>query len=876
MRSVRALIRAGLIALAVISLAGPAGAQAPAVAPPAAAPRAAPAPTSDAQQVLDILRDPTRRAALEATLETIVQAAPKAAAPAPATAAAPGAPAAAPAATPAPAATAGVAGLIKPQAAQPAAKPVKSVADALPLEPNSVGANVLVGATQMLDHASDDLKQGFSAIRSLPALMGWFETMTTDPLARATLIAVGWRLIVAVAIAMAVEWGAWRLLARPRTLLAAMAPAPPNTPTIISEDEVTANEDDEGNGGDESAESNGDAQPEYEADPESGADDTTDAPLFARAAIRLQHAAHNHHLSDRIRLRRTTAWMLLRRLPLVAAMLALDLVPIAAFAIVGHVLSESGLAPTRFTRLVMLAVIDAYVVCRTALSVGRMMLAPEHPRLRLLHWSDSAAHYGQRWLRRMLIVGVFGYAAAEVGLLFGLSPVAHEAVIKAAGFVVHVMLAVIVWQKRRSIRALLRARDGATGMFALIRNRFAAVWHWVALFYIAALWFVWAVELPHGYQRIMHVFFVTAGTIAVARVATIVILGVLHRAMHVDPTTASRMPGLHTRARFYLPLVRRVVIALMWTLTLATLCQLWGLGVLDWLVGSPLGQSVMGAIITIGITMLLALGGWEAANLAIEQHLARLSEEAQAAKIARLRTLLPLLRTLLIAVIGVVTGLVVLSQIGINIAPLLAGAGILGVAIGFGSQKLVQDLITGIFLLLENTMQVGDWVTVSGLSGTVEALSVRTIRLRASDGSVHIIPFSAVTSVTNTNRGLGNAMVNVTVDFAEDTDRVCAVVTQIVDEMRTDPEFTGRILAPLSLWGVDHVDGSSVTIAGQVLCTDSGRWAVQREFNRRMKRRFQELGIHIYRPNQAYLREPEHKPPTTATTGAVKLAHAGE
>ena len=139
---------------------------------------------------------------------------------------------------------------------------------------------------------------------------------------------------------------------------------------------------------------------------------------------------------------------------------------------------------------------------------------------------------------------------------------------------------------------------------------------------------------------------------------------------------------------------------------------------------------------------------------------------------ARLRTLLPLLRTALLITILVFAGLMVLSEIGINIAPLLAGAGIIGVAIGFGSQKLVQDFITGIFLLLENAMQVGDYVTVSGLSGTVEALSVRTIRLRAGDGSVHIIPFSSVTTVTNVNRGLGNASVSVVVDYDEDTDRV--------------------------------------------------------------------------------------------------------
>ena len=153
----------------------------------------------------------------------------------------------------------------------------------------------------------------------------------------------------------------------------------------------------------------------------------------------------------------------------------------------------------------------------------------------------------------------------------------------------------------------------------------------------------------------------------------------------------------------------------------------------------------------------------------------------------------------------------ILSEIGINIAPLLAGAGIVGVAIGFGSQKLVQDLITGIFLLLENAMQVGDTVTVSGLSGVVEALSVRTIRLRAGDGSVHIIPFSSVTSVTNVNRGLGNASVSVSVAYDEDTDRVAAELKAIVADMRSDPDLSAKMLSDLQLWGVDKVDGASVT-----------------------------------------------------------------
>ena len=269
-----------------------------------------------------------------------------------------------------------------------------------------------------------------------------------------------------------------------------------------------------------------------------------------------------------------------------------------------------------------------------------------------------------------------------------------------------------------------------------------------------------------------------------------------------------------------------------------------------WLVDSALGLRLLSASGTLLVTIVLAFGVWEAINGGVQQHLDRLERDAQIAKSARLRTLLPLLRSALLITIAIIAGLMILSEIGINIAPLLAGAGIVGVAIGFGSQKLVQDLITGIFLLLENAMQVGDTVTVSGLTGVVEALSVGTIRLRAGDGSVHIIPFSSVTSVTNVNRGLGNASVSVSVAYDEDTDRVAVELTAIVAGMRSDPALSAQMLSDFQLWGVDKVDGAEVTIVGQVVCTDSGRWAVQREFNRRMKRRFQELGIRIFNPVQ--------------------------
>ena len=255
-------------------------------------------------------------------------------------------------------------------------------------------------------------------------------------------------------------------------------------------------------------------------------------------------------------------------------------------------------------------------------------------------------------------------------------------------------------------------------------------------------------------------------------------------------------------------MLRAAVRALIYLLAGAALLQVLGSGALVWLWATPGGQRVLSGVLTMAFTLLAAVALWELANAAIQRHLDSLLQGSQVARSARLRTLLPLLRTALLIAIGVVSVLMILSEIGVNIAPLLAGAGILGVAIGFGSQKLVQDLITGIFLLLENALQVGDWVNVAGLAGRVEGLSVRTIRLRAADGAVHIVPFSSVASVTNHTRGIGNADVRATVEFDVDTDKVAEIMRSIVADMRAEPEFETKITQDFQLFGVDRIDAA--------------------------------------------------------------------
>jgi small-conductance mechanosensitive channel len=187
--------------------------------------------------------------------------------------------------------------------------------------------------------------------------------------------------------------------------------------------------------------------------------------------------------------------------------------------------------------------------------------------------------------------------------------------------------------------------------------------------------------------------------------------------------------------------------------------------------------------------------------------------------------------------------LIVLSEIGVNIAPLLAGAGVIGLAIGFGSQKLVQDIITGLFLLLENAMQVGDTVTLGGLSGTVETLSIRTIRLRAGDGSMHIIPFSAVTTVTNMTRDFGFAVMDFRIGLNEEPDHIADLLRGIVSDIRKEPEWSGIILGELEVFGLDRFLVGAWVMQVRVRTTPGSRWSVAREINRRVKYRFDELAI---------------------------------
>ena len=766
---------------------GPAASLAPIHAP--AAPKPAEPPVlspAETRQMLELLNDPQKRAAFTATLETLSKAA-KVAGP-------------------------------------KAADPVK-------LAPDSVGAQLVVEGTHWVGGLTGQLTRFGSVLGDLPSVWAFTRRTALNPVLRARAIDAGWRLALVLALAGLGDWGARWLLRRPIRAVAAAAPgtisAAPEPGEKLASPAVEA-----------AAATREAVASAAEPDPQDAAlaGAATDLPVEAHAEAEIQHVLRRRRFDRTLRT--------LARLPFVLLCFMLDLLPLGVFIGIGY---AGTLFMTPHVDAVLQAAVLAYTVCRLATAVTAMVFAPGLASLRLVHVDDAAASSAVIWVRRVFAVAAFGYATSQIGLLFGLPQQADDAFLKAVFLVVHLLLIVIVLQCRAPIAARIRGTMAADRLGARIRARVASVWHLVAIFYIAALWLVWAAEVRNGYLRIWHIFLVTAGVLVAARLLAIVLLGGLDRGFRAQQVAGVRAPGL-VRANRYLPLLRRLVSAAVIVATSLVLLQTWGINTQLWFRTNALGGRLLSATAAILVAAALALVVWEAINAAMDSHLARLAGGLQLARWARLRTLLPILQTMLLVVLVAIFGLTALSEIGVNIAPLLAGAGILGVAIGFGSQKLVQDFITGIFLLVENAMQVGDWVTVAGLSGAVENLSIRTMRLRAGDGSVHIIPFSSVSTVTNVNRGIGNAAVSVAVPMEEDTDQVAELLGRIAREMRGEPNFANLMRSDFQLWGVDKLEAGVATIVGQIVCSDTGRWAVQREFNRRVGIRFKGAGLRIATP----------------------------
>ncbi|WP_175883493.1 mechanosensitive ion channel domain-containing protein [Burkholderia sp. BCC0044] len=701
-----------------------------------------------------------------------------------------------------------------PASAAPAASGASAAAAPAALTSNGLASMLVRQGSRWAAQTGNALQESLHSLLDIGSVGSWWRDKLVRADQRADLTHTLGILLAVLLPALVVEWLAKRLL---RRALATVAARRADTLRHTASGSAASDE--------------GHAPPPSDTStpPDTAAADTAPSSSQSRGHAR----------------RHTT---LLHRMPRALVSLALRAVPLLVFVGVASLTMSLLVEADTPIEAALEALIDTYVICRLITIISRLFFQPDARQLRLLHISDAWAAFVQRSIARIVIVVGACTAAVEIAANFGLSEAGHVALLKAVALVGHVMISVLILQCRRPVAARIRAAGADRPTFTVVGNALADAWAPVSVFIVMALWFVWALDVHNGYRVLITLGGRSIAVMIAMRMVSIVVFGALARLFQRRDDDRTLV---HLHAYRYYPLLRQIVSGAIGVVTVVLLLQIWGVPIFRAFETGTIGHRLASALVTIAIAAVVALVVWEAANIAIERRLQRWTREGNLVRAARLRTLLPMLRSLLFVMIALVVVLTGLSELGVNVGPLLAGASIFGVALGFGSQKLVQDFITGIFLLMENAMQVGDWVTLAGVSGTVEYLSIRTVRLRAGDGSLYTIPFSSVTTVNNTNRGLGNAAVKVSIAYGEDIERAIATLKEIGAALRDDPKYHDGILSDFSYWGIDQVDGAALALAGQIQCTDSARWSVQREFNRRIAETFRERGIRIANPQRS-------------------------
>ncbi|MDP1618230.1 mechanosensitive ion channel family protein [Phenylobacterium sp.] len=292
------------------------------------------------------------------------------------------------------------------------------------------------------------------------------------------------------------------------------------------------------------------------------------------------------------------------------------------------------------------------------------------------------------------------------------------------------------------------------------------------------------------------------------------------------------------------------------------LAAIWGFDILGWLTAG-LGQRVVESVIRIAILAVATFAAAELATLLVNRLLARMAarKEAGVRRTAQLNTIGPLLHGVARGVIIIMGLMMILAEVGLEIGPLLAGAGVIGLAIGFGAQTLVKDFLTGIFLISEDIVAVGDVVEISGSSGVVEQMTIRTIRLRALDGTLHVLPYGEAQIIHNMTKVFSYHVIELGVSYESDIDKAFEVMAQVVEEMRADPDLSPRILEPLEVMDVSELADSGVVLRARIKTPPGAQWGVGRAFNRRIKAAWDAAGVEIPYPHM-HLVMPQLAPST--------------
>ena len=487
-----------------------------------------------------------------------------------------------------------------------------------------------------------------------------------------------------------------------------------------------------------------------------------------------------------------------------------------------------------------------------AVMAARFVLSPMRPNLRLCTVDDRTARF-LTWRIGL----IFGWSAFAVGILRWAWEFGWPYATGSLGFwisvIFHGLMALTIWQARAGItRMVLGHGDHIDHGSAW--SRFAVVWPMIAIALVAFQWLV--VEL-FGATGNLESLSIAALNVSLAVVLALPLIELtIHALVEAiwpdDPEQEQALRAAHRETQHGLIRCGRTVTAVLLVIILA---RVWGLDLRD-LASQGVGAQLAGALVEVFLIGIVAYGCWELLEImanrqiAIERAALGLDDESEEQLEGeggqggtRLGTVMPLVRRTGQVLIAALALLAVLGQVGVNVTPLLAGAGIVGVAIGFGAQALVKDIISGVFFLIDDAFRRGEYIDIGTVKGTVENISIRSMQLRHHNGPLNTVPFGEISHLTNFSRDWVMMKLPLRVTYDTDVEKLRKLIKRLGQDLLKDPELGPMFLQPLKSQGVIQMEDSAMIIRVKFMTRPGDQWGVRNKVFTRIRELFEREGI---------------------------------
>ena len=537
----------------------------------------------------------------------------------------------------------------------------------------------------------------------------------------------------------------------------------------------------------------------------------------------------------RARLRQTAADTFTANAFRLAVGLLLDLGGIAVFGLAALATFFVMWHEHDLQRTAILSVLIAVVIVRVVALFARFLLAPESARL--LPFADAPARH-LRWFA-VAFAAIFGVQVAVISVLRGSGANAATIdLVTIGGVILYIAIALTtVWRVRVPIAGLIRG-DGRHGA---IVGWLADLWPIIATVYFVGIAVGRVSDILSGHDGTTG-----AGLLSVLLVVALPIVDMaLCRAVAATATGAPKGGAIPVRGIVadYEQVFRRAIHIVVAVVGLLIFARLWDLDVFA-LAQKSMGGKISSSLLGIAIVLLLAYMIWEAAKTAIDRRLRAEGEQGPETPQSRLRTLLPILRGLILVTIVVMATMSVLAALGVDILPLLAGASVVGVAIGFGSQTLVRDIVSGAFFLMDDAFRLGEYIEVDAAKGRVEKINLRSLFLRHHRGAINILPYGEIKRLRNTSRDWMVMVMDFRLTYDTNLQTVKKILKQIGEEISADPELAPHLLQPLKLGGVMTTEDSAIVVRAKFTARPEGEpYLIQKAAYTKILKAFREAGI---------------------------------